>query len=237
MTQTDFSSAYGWMMILSIVISIMIWRRLARADSRLLFIYMAALMGALFGSKVAYLAAEGLLHLHDENRWQVLATGKSITGALLGGYAGVEIVKRLTGYRKPTGDLFAIVAPFGIALGRVGCILHGCCLGQPCRAGWYGVPDAHGVFRWPAAQVELIFNLGVGLVLWQLRRLGVLKNQLFHIYLMAYGLFRFGHEFWRDTPRFGAGLSGYQFISLLVFGLGLWRFVSRQRTVAAQAPP
>ena len=53
-------------------------------------------------------------------------------GALLGGYAGVEIAKKAIGYSAPTGDWFAIVAPVGIALGRVGCLRHGCCTGVVC---------------------------------------------------------------------------------------------------------
>jgi phosphatidylglycerol:prolipoprotein diacylglycerol transferase len=48
------------------------------------------------------------------------------------------------------------------------------------------------------------------------------------LYLIAYGLFRFAHEFVRAEPRIMGPLSGYQFAALAVLGLGVWGFVSRQ---------
>ena len=223
------STAYGWLMIAGIFVSIVLWSRLARHDSRLVLVYIAALTGAFLGAKLVYLGAEGWLHWHDPNRWLILATGKSITGALLGGYAAVEIAKRLLGYRGVTGDWFAIIAPAGIMLGRIGCLLHGCCLGRVCHASWYTINDSHGVARWPAVPLEFLFNalmLGVILIL-RWRR--ILPGQHFHIYLMAYGIFRFAHEFLRDTPQILGPISGYQIAALGVAGLGAAGFVLRQR--------
>jgi phosphatidylglycerol:prolipoprotein diacylglycerol transferase len=223
------STAYGWLTLAGIIVSIFLWSRIARRDSRLVLIYVAALAGAFLGAKIVYLAAEGWLHWHDPDRWMVLATGKSITGALLGGYAAVEAAKRLVGYREATGDWFAIVAPLGIMLGRVGCILQGCCLGQVCAPSWFAMKDAGGVARWPAALVELLFNalmLGVALLL---RWRKVLPGQHFNIYLMAYGSFRFFHEFVRDTPRILGPISGYQIAALGVMMLGAAGFILRQR--------
>ena len=113
----------------------MFWSRLARRDERLVLIYIAALAGAFLGAKLVYFAAEGWLHWHDPNRWVILATGKSITGALLGGYLAVEIAKRLLRYHGITGDWFAVIAPVGIMLGRIGCMIQGCCLRQGLPGG------------------------------------------------------------------------------------------------------
>ena len=60
------------------------------------------------------LAAEGWMFWDDPQRWTIWATGKSILGALLGGYAGVEVAKKWTKYTEPTGDWFALIAPLGI---------------------------------------------------------------------------------------------------------------------------
>src|SRR5208337_3308029 len=158
MTFDIHSTAYGWLMLSGIFVSILLWSRVARRDSRLVVIYIAALAGAFFGAKIIYFAAEGWLHWHDPNRWIVLATGKSVTGALLGGYAAVEAAKRLMNYRNATGDWFAMIAPLGIMLGRVGRILQGCCLGRVCPPSWFTMNDANGIARWPAALVELLFN-------------------------------------------------------------------------------
>lgn len=222
------STAYGWLTLAGIVVGIFLWSRLAQRDSRLVLIYIAALAGAFLGAKLVYLTAEGWLHWHDPNRWVVLATGKSITGALLGGYAAVELAKRLLKYSGITGDWFAVIAPLGIMLGRVGCILQGCCLGRVCAPAWFTMNDANGVTRWPAALVELLFNaLMLGVVL-LLRWRKVLSGQHFHIYLMAYGIFRFIHEFVRDTPRILGPISGYQIAALGVAILGAIGFLLRQ---------
>jgi phosphatidylglycerol:prolipoprotein diacylglycerol transferase len=161
-----------------------------------------------------------------QERWLRLAAGKSIVGGLLGGYAGVELMKWLVGYRKSTGDLFAFIVPLGIALGRVGCWLQGCCLGKPTQWKWLAIQDRQGVARWPASQMELLFQLVMFVVLLVLKRHGGWEGRLFFVYLLCYGVFRFFHEFLRDTPTLFAGLSGYQVLSAAMVIAGavmLWK--------------
>lgn len=216
-------------MLAGIFTSIVMWSRIARRDERLLLIYIAALVGAFLGAKLVYLGAEGWLHWHDANRWVVLATGKSITGALLGGYLAVEIIKRSLKYPGTTGDWFAVIVPVGIILGRIGCFLNGCCLGRVCEPSWFTLNDANGVARWPCVPIEFLFNaLMLGVIL--LLRWGrIAQGQLFHIYLMAYGIFRFLHEFLRDTPRILGPVSGYQIAALLLALVGFFGFIARRR--------
>ena len=223
------STAYGWLMLAGIFVSIFLWSQLIKRDDRLVLVYVAALTGAFLGAKLVYLGAEGWLHWHDPNRWVILATGKSITGALLGGYAAVEIAKRFLKYKGVTGDWFAIIVPAGVMIGRIGCMINGCCLGKVCNASWFTINDVNGVPRWPASQMEFIFNaLMLGLIL--LLRWGrIAPGQLFHIYLMAYGIFRFFHEFLRDTPQILGPISGYQIAALGIFALGAAGFVQRRQ--------
>jgi phosphatidylglycerol:prolipoprotein diacylglycerol transferase len=223
------AAAYPLLMLAGIIGGGIFWSRLARRDERLVLIYAAALGGAFAGAKLAYLAAEGWLHIGQPGMWLQLATGKSILGALLGGYAAVELAKKYSGYTQATGDWFATIVPLSVALGRVGCLLHGCCLGIVCPPAWYTIRDPFGDSRWPAVPVEMGFNLLCAALFWQLRRRRILPGQHFHLYLMAYGLFRFGHEFLRDTPRLLWGMTGYQAIAAACFALGLTGFIRRRR--------
>jgi phosphatidylglycerol:prolipoprotein diacylglycerol transferase len=218
-------------MLAGICISMAFWWRLARRDARLLYVYFGALGGAFFGAKIVYLAAEGWLRWHDANRWLELATGKTILGGLLGGYLGVEITKKLVGYKLATGDWFALIAPVAITLGRVGCWFHGCCRGVQCPPAWYSIADAHGTPRWPSVQTEMLFNLIALLAIVWLNHKHLFQGQRFHLYLIAYGLFRFGHEFLREEPRVLGRFSGYQIAALAVAGLGLWGFFRRKAEI------
>ena len=220
-------SPYPLLMLAGIIVSGIFWSRLARKDERLIFIYACALGGAFAGAKLAYLASEGWLCFGKPGMWLALATGKSIVGALLGGYAMVELAKKLSGYREATGDWFATIVPLSVAIGRVGCLLHGCCMGIECPPAWYTMRDRLGVTRWPAVPVEMGFNLLCAAAFYALRRKRVLPGQHFHLYLMAYGLFRFAHEYLRDTPRIVAGLTGYQIAAAGCFVLGLVGYMRR----------
>ena len=230
-------SSYGWLLLVAIAASLFTWTRLARRDHRLVLIYVAALLSAFIGAKLVYVLAEGWLDWPMPDRWLRLATGKSVLGALLGGYAGVEFAKHALGHRAATGDLFALVAPLGIGIGRVGCLLHGCCLGERCEPAWWTLRDAQGVARWPAVPLELAFNIAAIVIFLLLRRCGKMRGQHFHLYLIAYGAFRFAHEWMRMTPKIAGVLSGYQLAALACVALGVWGFRRRARLERAVAAP
>jgi phosphatidylglycerol:prolipoprotein diacylglycerol transferase len=222
-------SPYSVTMLGGIIVSALLWCRIGSRDRRLPIIYIGALLGAFIGAKLVYLVAEGWQQVGEPDMWLQLATGKSILGALLGGYAGVELVKYLVGYRDPTGDWFALIAPISIALGRIGCLLHGCCLGTACSESWYALHDGQGVARWPVVPLEILFNIIALLSVLVLRRNRLLTGQHFHLYLVGYGLFRFFHEFVRATPKVLGPLSIYQLAALAVACLGAIGFVRRQQ--------
>lgn len=223
---TGESPWYAGLGVLSFVLSTLVagrWVRRADAGPRgqdLAIIWFAALGGAFLGAKLAFLVAEGLA---ERTTLAGLIGGRSIAGALLGGYGSVELAKRLVGWRRPTGDLFAVTVPLSLTIGRVGCVLADCCQGIACEGTWFTVLDHDGTPRWPAAQVELLFNAAfLAWAVWAGRR-GWQRDQRFHVYLIAYGLFRFGHEFLRDDPRWFGAFGGYHAVALALVALGAWR--------------
>lgn len=219
---------YGWLLIVGIIITLIVWIRMARTESRLFYIYLAALCSAFIGAKIVYILSEGFLYLEHPQKFQILMTGKSITGGLLFGFLGVEVTKRFLGYKKPTGDLFAIVVPLGIMMGRLGCLAHGCCKG---KEGVYSFLLSLGFnpSHWPAPQFEFLFNFLALISAIALSKYKVLPNQHFHLYLISYGLFRFFHEYMRDTPKVFSEFSGYQLVSFLLVIVGILGFVIRKR--------
>lgn len=120
--------------------------------------------------------------------------------------------------------------PLGQAVGRVGCLMHGCCYGSPASRGlvivydpstWAGV--RYGSRPLYAVQLyESLLLLAVWLAFavgW--KTLGGLRA--FPAYLMAYGLIRLlTLPFRGDGPAsWGAPLGPYwQATALVVFGLG-----------------
>lgn len=212
-------SLYGVFVILGIILSLRFWLKSAKTDERLILIYFGAFIGAFIGAKLAFILAEGIFY-QGEDVLRYWLIGKSVTGALLGGFLGVELIKKLVKYKKPTGDKFALIIPIGIITGRLGCLSHGCCGGIMLDSGKH----------WSAAPVEIAFNLIIWLVLYLIHRKSMAKYQLFHIYLIAYGVFRFLHEFMRATPKVYQSISGYQLVALVLAIVGTIAYIKRRNS-------
>ncbi len=226
------------LLIASAVVSLLIWRKLVKHEESLELIYVGGIIGAAIGAKVAFWLAESWVYTETQWFWEQFLSGRSITGALLGGYLGVELSKHYSGVQKATGDTFALLIPVTLILGRFGCLAHGCCLGDICEASWFAIQDVDGLWRYPAPLFEALFN--ALFLFWAIIafKRGWQRNQLFHIYLITYGAFRFIHEFYRATPEIISDFTGYQLISLAILAVGIWRYVVRQRQsfVPVQAP-
>jgi phosphatidylglycerol:prolipoprotein diacylglycerol transferase len=183
------------------------------------------LLAALAGAKFAVLLGDGLWPLRPFPGWPVLASsGRSIVGALLFGFLAAEAAKPLLRYDLPPNDRFAMILPFSLATGRLGCLLAGCCRGLPWDGPWAVTYD-DGIPRHPAALYEMMFDVAMGFLLIALWRREILPGRLFALFLLAYGVFRFGSEFWRETEKAFAGWSAYQWLSLAMIGAGalaLW---------------
>jgi prolipoprotein diacylglyceryltransferase len=132
----------------------------------------AAAVGALVGSRLLGLAEQWPT---VEQAWQtgrilellISPGGKTIVGGLLGGWLGVEIVKKFSGIKRRTGDLFALPLCVGIAVGRVGCLIAGLAddtYGKPTSLPW-AVDLGDGVGRHPVQVYEILFLALLGFVL------------------------------------------------------------------------
>jgi prolipoprotein diacylglyceryltransferase len=203
-------------------------------DSRRWWVIAAAALGAALGARLLYLVdcpLETLRRWHDP---AFLFGGKTVVGALAGGWLAVEAAKRVLGVTTRTGDLFAIPLASAIAIGRVGCFLTGPAdhtTGLPARVPW-AVDFGDGVPRHPAQLYEIAFLsvLVVALAAW--RRRGAAKGDLFRGFVAAYFAFRLGIDFLKPAACRGLELSAIQWTcvaALVVLGPDMLRWTRRKR--------
>jgi prolipoprotein diacylglyceryltransferase len=190
----------------------------ALADTdRSLWIGVAAILGAAFGAKFGFWIEDPLRAFANFPDWRRLLEGKTIVGALLGGLAGVELVKRALGVRDSSGDAFAFPLMLGMALGRVGCFLAGLAdhtYGNPTSLPW-GVDFGDGVPRHPTQLYEIAFLGGWAALLFVRRRQLPHSGDRFRSFMIGYLAFRLLIDTIKPVPYAYFGLlSGIQLLCL-----------------------
>ena len=182
----------------------------------------AAAVGALFGSRILGVAEQYPTLMASARAGRLLQLlvspgGKTIVGGLLGGWLAVEIVKRLTGIQRRTGDLFALPLCVGIAIGRVGCFIAGLdddTFGKPTNLPW-AVNFGDGIGRHPTQIYEILFLAALAFIL--STYLDLREGTRFRIFLAAYLSWRFLIDFIKPQPRL-AGMNLIQWACLAGIG-------------------
>ena len=175
-------------------------------------VLVAAALGAAVGSKVLGLLQEpNELAASLSSLPAFFAGGKTIVGALLFGWLGVELAKRRAKITRRTGDPFALPLCLGIAVGRLGCWLAGPAdrtHGAPTALAW-GVDGGDGVARHPVLQLEVAWLAAVAAWLGCARGGELRQGALFRRFLTAYLAFRLAVDSLKPgTPL--AGLTAIQ---------------------------
>jgi phosphatidylglycerol---prolipoprotein diacylglyceryl transferase len=163
----------------------------------------------------------------------VRAGGVFYGGLILSFATGLWLVRR---YRLPvwaTADMYAPGIALGHVVGRLGCLLAGCCYGRPTTLPWgltFTDPLAAANVGTPLGtplHPTQIYDAGAELIiliaLLVLERSGrKFDGRTFWLYILLYAISRFVVEMFRGDPRgMLAGLSTSQFVSLLVLPIAL----------------
>lgn len=203
-----------------------------------LWLLVGAIFGALFGSKLlAWLeSAPEYLRLWRTGDLGSVLGGKTIVGGLLGGWAGVEVAKKLLDIRHSTGDLFVFPLVFGMAVGRVGCFLtglkdHTC--GEHCSLPW-AVDFGDGP-RHPAQLYDIAFLALLGLALAIRRRSLHYNGELFRLFALGYCAYRGTVEFIKPTGPKHLHLSAIQWACYLAAAWTAWLLYGRPATRRVRA--
>ena len=200
-----------------------------------------------------------------KNFWQIFEIWKGgivLYGSIMGGTVAFLAYWWFRRFPLlPTLDAIAPSLALGIALGRLGCFLNGCCYGDRCDLPWAVRFPAHSsawndqvdqglltenALRSLPVHPTQIYSFVDGLVLWillsafyPLRRR---DGEVMALLMVTYPITRFLVEYLRSDERaFVAGMTISQAISLLVIpcGLALWGWLSTRPAArfADQAPP
>lgn len=214
--------SYGVFLALGFVVATMVARAWYRERYRnpdiILDFVLVAVIGGIVGARLFYVIG----HWSDfsGNPGKVLSLnmeGLVFYGGLVLGLALTIVVGYLKKVRFwDTMDLAGVCVPVALALGRIGCLLNGCCYGKPTGLPW-GItyPLSSGILgaRHPTQVYELVLDLALFGFLWWKKDAFAREGTAFWVFVMGYGAIRFSVEFFREHAQANAGL-GFQLGSI-----------------------
>jgi phosphatidylglycerol:prolipoprotein diacylglycerol transferase len=172
-------------------------------------------------------------------------------GLLLAVPVGLIFLRRRKMPVWTVADLAGWAIPFGLVLGRIGCLLAGCCFGGDTDGpfgmtfpryspAWQKHLELHLIDRTAAHSLAVhptqLYEAGAAAFIsalgwWRYRRGRHFEGELFFQFLLLYGLFRIGVEFIRADDR-GAWLGGLlttsQLVSMPLVGWAVWVLVRKR---------
>jgi phosphatidylglycerol:prolipoprotein diacylglycerol transferase len=193
----------------------------------------------LFGSRFFYTFIEHTeIYLKQPLAFFDLRSGGgSFYGGLILMAVSVFFSSRM--FRLPLAELADVLAPAfasGVALGKVGCFLAGCCMGHPTSVPWAvsftapgSLAEPLGVPLHPSQLYEAVawFSLSAGLLYFQKHRR--VAGEIFLALLVGFCGLRSFFEIFRGQSVYVGPLTSYQWlgIPIALASLGLWLWVRR----------
>ena len=201
---------------------------------------MALMVGGVLGSRIAYViehwssefAANPVNVIRIDQGGLMFYGGFILSFAVFFGWCFIKKERPFA-----LADLLCVVLPLGHAFGRIGCFFYGCCYGRDSTA-WCAVMFPAGSPCWyehgrrmvsvlPTQLFEAaaLFALFAALLAFWHRKTfmrGFGEGALTGLYMIGYGIIRFGIEYLRGDPRAAVGaLSISQTISVVLITVGL----------------
>jgi phosphatidylglycerol:prolipoprotein diacylglycerol transferase len=224
-------------------------RRRGLDGARIMDFGIYIIIAALVGAKLMLLVVDfDYFRQQPREILSIARAGGVFYGGLIAAFlVGLWLVRR---YKLPvwtTADMIAPGIALGHVVGRLGCLLAGCCYGKPTDVAWAIT------FTDPAAAANVGTPLGVPLHPTQIydagaelliliallvteRRGKPFPGRTFWGYMVLYGIARFVVEIFRGDPRgMIGGLSTSQFVSLLIVPVGLVMLLRLRRGAAPAA--
>lgn len=224
---------YGLMMVLAAVTAILIAVSRAKIYSLkkddIFFALLYALIGFLIGAKVFFLISVFPMLSRNFQKIisdinlisQIIMAGYSFFGGLVGGAIGAYIYCKQ--YKLPWWAFVNTVLPglpLGLAIGRIGCFLAGCCYGKECD---YGITmnhskiAPHNVKLIPVQLLESLVGIIIFFILIRMKKKE--DSTMLLTFAACYGGARLVLEQLRYHPQTSFSLLGMSLTSWLCIGL------------------
>lgn len=150
-------------------------------------------------------------------------------GFFLGSIAAIIYIRKkgLSVYK--TLDLLIPFLALGQSIGRIGCLLNGCCYGKESSWGLYF--PVHGRLLIPTQIFSSLSLLFIFIILRIFQERPHKDGEVFFAYLTFYSTKRFLIEFWRaDNKIMVFGLTYFQIISVIILFLSVWKLILLRRS-------
>jgi phosphatidylglycerol:prolipoprotein diacylglycerol transferase len=218
--------------------------------ARVLDLGVYIVIAALVGAKVLLLAVN--YSYFRSNPFEILVLARS-GGVFYGGLIGATLVAfwYIRRHRLPlwtTCDMFAPGVALGHVVGRLGCLMAGCCYGLPTTMPWgitftdqFAQLNVGTPLNIPLHPTEL-YEAGAELIILVLllvteRKGKPFPGRTFWGYMLLYAISRFIIEFYRGDDRgIIMGFSTSQFISLILAPLAVVMLMVLGRRASSPAP-
>jgi phosphatidylglycerol:prolipoprotein diacylglycerol transferase len=219
--------SYGFFVLLGLIVGLAYYFYLAKKEKQIsekgIYIVLAALIGGVIGAKLPYIIYFFPEIIKNYPNIYPFLSGRTIIGGLIGGFLGVLLIKYFLKIKGKKGNLFVPAICLGVAIGRIGCFLAGCCYGDSTNLP-FGVNFGDNVLRHPIQIYESLFMIVLFIYSTiRLKNKDLRPGRLFSEFIIAYFSFRFFIGFIRAEPVFFLGLDFFQIISLLAVIFFVWK--------------
>lgn len=207
-------TSYSVFMVLALLGGFLVYTYYLKKEkikgSNAIYIAIFSLTFGTLGAKIPIILLE-YQNLNSATPLEIFLSGRTIVGGLIGGFLGTIFAKRIFNIKEKMGNQLAIPVAVGMAIGRIGCFLTGCCYGIETTLPW-GVNFGDGILRHPTQIYEIIFDAFLVLYLIKRKKDNIKPGQLFKIFLTCYMSFRFILEFIRTEKIVFLGLTSFQIL-------------------------
>ena len=225
-------------------------RRRGVDATRIMDLGIYLIIAALIGAKLMLVLIDfDYFRRQPRELLSLVRAGGVFYGGLIGAFlVGIWLVRRYKLHLWTTADLMTPGIALGHVVGRLGCLLAGCCYGRPTSVPWaitFTDPSAAVNVGTPLHQAlhpTQLYDAGAELIILAVllateRKGKPFAGRTFWVYVLLYAISRFVIEIYRGDPRGTIlDLSTSQFVSVVLVPVSLamlWRLRSRAHGTGA----